>query len=807
MVNSQNLKASVSFVGDGTTNRFYFGFDYINKQFIKVKVGEGEPLTYPNDYTVEDRYVILNDTPSTGVPIRVYRETTTERIVEWADGAFIKASQMTLENLQQLHLMEEAHDYPILNSLTNYPDGFNFNALGHRITNVKDPEDSSDVVTKHYMESVQNGFVQQNTAIANTVTETAGRAKDYSELSKKWAMSPVSPDGVADTNSPTGYTQSAKIWAALSKEYAGLSKFKLPIGYYNSVDEMKASETAIVGRPCVTLGYYAPNDGGGAVYIIRQKKESDVDDGGSVIFLDNGNVSELIIDEAINVKQFGAKGDGTTDDTTSINSALALGKNTVFPKATYLVSSPLILQPYTCVDLCSSIIVGSNADADIFLFSRELNPTESLTLQNGIIRGKYTNAIHLKGKNEWKHAPSNYTHKVRIDNILAYCDADAPDENTFLFLDTACKRLNITRCGAETKNCIISNGKTVETFISGCMLYATGNTGYAVKIYSDFTNGNGNVASGWMYPEGMKIVNCEIDNPKNTDNAFTISDGFAILVENCYIGCGMSITPPTNTTSNRDIVIANNTVYSHTISIGDSKKTKNNIYRCRIENNVFDDSRVYIYESSTVSVSNNTFYGSNTYDTAVYIGPNTNKIEVHDNCIYGNFRIGVICKNSPIEATVYNINYNGNGNQGLYIENATQNTVYRHHIRGGEIPVMHTAIPVNSEIAVGGTIASVTVSLAKGQTGYITGVINTTEATSDARIMVDVPDNKIGILHGEGWDARYIFVNNGTKRIPIRIPFKCTDDFSGTIQLINSIDGRSSKIKTSYHSYFGVELT
>jgi hypothetical protein len=805
MMNSQNLKASVSFVGDGTTNKFYFGFDYINKHFVKVQVGAGSsPLTYLTDYTVDDRSVTLTDTPAVGVAIRVYRETPSDRIVEWADGAFIKASQMTLENLQLLHLMEEAHDYPILNSLTNYPDGFNFNALGHRITNVKDPKDSSDVVTKHYMESVQNGFVQQNTALANTATEAAGKAKDSSELAKKWAMSTVSPDGMADTDSPTGYTQSAKIWAALSKEYAGLSKFKLPIGYYNSVSEMRVSETAIVGRPCVTLGYYEPNDGGGAVYIIRQKKESDVDDGGSVIFLDNGNVSELIIDGAINVKQFGAKGDGTTDDTTSINSALALGKNTVFPKATYLVSSPLILQPYTCVDLCSSIIVGSNADADIFLFSRELNPTESLTLQNGIIRGKYTNAIHLKGENEWGHAPSNYAQKVRIDNILAYCDTDAPDENTFLFLDTACKRLNITRCGAETKNCIISNGKTVETFISGCMLYATGNTGYAVKIYSDFTNGNGNIASGWMYPEGMKIVNCEIDNPNNTANAFTISDGFVTLVENCYIGCGMSITPPTKTTANTDIVIANNIVTSHTISIGD--KTKNNIYRCRIENNVFDDSRVYIYESSTISVSNNTFYGSNTYDTAVYIGPNTNKIEVHDNCIYGNFKIGVMCKDSPIEAAVYNINYNGIGNQGLYIENATKNTVYRHHIRGGEIPVMYTAIPVNSEIDVGGTIASATVSLAKGQAGYITGVIYTTEDTSGARIMVDAP-GKIGILQGEGWSTRFIYVNNGTRRIPIRIPFKCTDDFSGTITLINGIEGKSVKITTTYHSYFGVELT
>lgn len=90
-MNSQNLKASVSFVGDGTTNKFYFGFDYINKQFVKVQIGnEGQSLTYPSDYTVDDRSVVLKDTPAVGVAIRVYRETSSDRIVEWADGAFIK---------------------------------------------------------------------------------------------------------------------------------------------------------------------------------------------------------------------------------------------------------------------------------------------------------------------------------------------------------------------------------------------------------------------------------------------------------------------------------------------------------------------------------------------------------------------------------------------------------------------------------------------------------------------------------------------------------------------------------------------
>lgn len=227
-MNSVNLKASVSFVGDGSTNKFYFGFDYINKQFVKVQVGdESSPLTYLSDYTVDDRSVTLTDTPDVGVAIRIYRETPSDRIVEWADGSFIKASQMTLENLQQLHLIEESHDYPILNSMSKYPDGFNFNALGSRIIGVNDPKDPQDVVTKHYMENVQGGFVVANTKILNeakdtlsATRETQGKAQENETLSKAWATSTESPDNEEDTQSSTGQTQSSRSWALYSKEKA-----------------------------------------------------------------------------------------------------------------------------------------------------------------------------------------------------------------------------------------------------------------------------------------------------------------------------------------------------------------------------------------------------------------------------------------------------------------------------------------------------------------------------------------------------------------------------------------------------------
>lgn len=239
---SQDLKASVSFVGDGITTKFYFCFDYINKQFIKVTVGSDDTLlSYPSDYTINEKEVELVEAPAKGTPIRIYRQTDTSRIIEWTDGTFIKASQMTLENVQQLHLIEEAQDYVIINGMSKYPDGVNFNALGARVINVSDPKEPQDTVTKHYMESVQDGFVSRNTSLLEQATTQATNAKNSASSSatsasqsassasasetsnqsaKKWAEGTDSPDNQADIDSTTGKTQSSRSWALYSKAKA-----------------------------------------------------------------------------------------------------------------------------------------------------------------------------------------------------------------------------------------------------------------------------------------------------------------------------------------------------------------------------------------------------------------------------------------------------------------------------------------------------------------------------------------------------------------------------------------------------------
>lgn len=141
---------------------------------------------------------------------------------------------------------------------------------------------------------------------------------------------------------------------------------------YRNVETLRQDRTLMPGMVAHTLGYYAANDGGGAVYIVRSKTGSDTDDGGSAIVLDNGTVAELIADGIVNVKQFGAKGDGATDDSKSINAALTfaensktnnsslsfttgdpshtvLGINVRIPKGQYNLSSPLIVPDSTTI--------------------------------------------------------------------------------------------------------------------------------------------------------------------------------------------------------------------------------------------------------------------------------------------------------------------------------------------------------------------------------------------------------------------------------------------------------------------------
>lgn len=115
---------------------------------------------------------------------------------------------------------------------------------------------------------------------------------------------------------------------------------------YPNVATMKTISNLVNGDIIKTAGYYLAGDGGSGVYLIRNKQESDVEDGGLIHFLQNELVAELISNEIINVKQFGVYGDGTTDDSTIIKSILEnlnSGDVVYFPKGEYICETDIII--------------------------------------------------------------------------------------------------------------------------------------------------------------------------------------------------------------------------------------------------------------------------------------------------------------------------------------------------------------------------------------------------------------------------------------------------------------------------------
>ena len=115
---------------------------------------------------------------------------------------------------------------------------------------------------------------------------------------------------------------------------------------YNTVADMKEATNIVNGSIMQTLGYHSINDGGKAIYKAREILNSDVIDEGSIIALNDPTlVAELVIDDNVNVKVFGAYGDNTHDDTTAISNAMIYGRTNklavYFPRGKYIVTDNL----------------------------------------------------------------------------------------------------------------------------------------------------------------------------------------------------------------------------------------------------------------------------------------------------------------------------------------------------------------------------------------------------------------------------------------------------------------------------------
>lgn len=110
-----------------------------------------------------------------------------------------------------------------------------------------------------------------------------------------------------------------------------------------TIAQLRALSKATYTRAYVE-GYYAAGDGGGGAYWLDAADTTSADNGGTVIVATDGGRWKLSTQDVVNLKQFGARFDGTTDDTARIQAALNSGLTKLeMPAGTAVVSANLNL--------------------------------------------------------------------------------------------------------------------------------------------------------------------------------------------------------------------------------------------------------------------------------------------------------------------------------------------------------------------------------------------------------------------------------------------------------------------------------
>ena len=296
---------------------------------------------------------------------------------------------------------------------------------------------------------------------------------------------------------------------------------RLLVGAGNTVATI-AAMTALTGmadgQVAQPLGYYAAGDGGGGPPRYWSAASTATHNGGSVLQPDSAPAAGRWLWDwsgAINAKWFGAKGDGTTDDTTKIQAA-----------ATAAINSPA--KELLFSDGSFKIVPATNV---------AYNDNSSLTRKTGVVVESAT-GITVRGEGA-------------VDFVVGGTDAER-----VLFFFKNSTNVRITGLGFNLTASSTSEGGsdylTGENFIPLAFEGVTGLTvegnafaGYRTAVFADAKNGTAN-----------KRINV-------TNNRFTDGVNYALLTRNAdTVGFTNNITTGTGrnwSTDTEDVALSDTT--------------------------------------------------------------------------------------------------------------------------------------------------------------------------------------------------------------------------------------------------------
>lgn len=379
--------------------------------------------------------------------------------------------------------------------------------------------------------------------------------------------------------------------------------------YFDSVEEMKSYDFR-AGDMAITTGYYAYNDGGAGKYSIVEG--SLVVDNGSVIDLDNGLQAVLIVEnDTVNVKQFGAKGDGTTDDTAAIQNALKYNENKptivrLINGETYIVDGNIYIYSNTTFDLDNAVIKDAPGAPETISYNKVqfMNNVASMTASGyGAIENFVVKNGTFDGNAGGVSFPLFHALNCRFENLNFYNGF----VSTHIFDLAGCKNIVIKGCNF-TGNLLSTESTKFREVIQ---------PDYATYTSAPYWGNDESFAFDAIPTDGLTVDGCTFKKNDN-DTYFLNAVGTHginndahknITVRNCeFYGCEYS-----NIRLPRvfNALIENNTFYSMNTRTGDNYA----INFWRITNSSYT-----IVSSENITIKNNKYYATLETDDQIFIG-------------------------------------------------------------------------------------------------------------------------------------------------------------------------------------------
>ena len=211
------------------------------------------------------------------------------------------------------------------------------------------------------------------------------------------------------------------------------------------------------------------------------------------------------LQDFVSVKDFGAAGDGSTNDYTAITNAFATGKSVYFPVGTYLTGSPL--------NLPQNVVVWGEGNLSVITGSGNISVIQSIGTSGSHNNGTVVRNLTISRTGGVTGSPSyqpftfTFADNCKLQNVTFTSTGTYPGS----FIAKGCSNLEITDCYFNAVGCNITSSDatssgtwSINTSIRNCRMSGAGQ-GFDI-YYTTNTLVEGCIASGSTSTYGCGFI-------------------------------------------------------------------------------------------------------------------------------------------------------------------------------------------------------------------------------------------------------------------------------------------------------------